>query len=94
MEIHSLLSTQGHPSIISKLSNMWTIFIYTQREKEREVLKLILKFERRCRVVSNELPYVYLLIGEALKDADSSEYIPIYEDKDADWMLIGDVPWR
>lgn len=23
-----------------------------------------------------------------------SEYIPIYEDKDGDWMLIGDVPWK
>ncbi|XP_019195959.1 PREDICTED: auxin-induced protein IAA6-like [Ipomoea nil] len=32
-------------------------------------------------------------IGEALKDADSSEYAPIYEDKDGDWMLVGDVPW-
>ncbi|XP_031104607.1 auxin-induced protein AUX22-like [Ipomoea triloba] len=32
-------------------------------------------------------------IDEALKDADSSEYAPIYEDKDGDWMLVGDVPW-
>lgn len=32
-------------------------------------------------------------IGEALKDADNSEYVPIYEDKDGDWMLVGDVPW-
>ncbi|GMH18846.1 hypothetical protein Nepgr_020687 [Nepenthes gracilis] len=22
-----------------------------------------------------------------------SEYIPTYEDKDGDWMLVGDVPW-
>ncbi|XP_065865268.1 auxin-induced protein AUX22-like [Euphorbia lathyris] len=33
-------------------------------------------------------------IGKALKDADSSEYVPIYEDKDGDWMLVGDVPWE
>ncbi|KAF2323299.1 hypothetical protein P3X46_010936 [Hevea brasiliensis] len=33
-------------------------------------------------------------IGEALKDADSSDYVPIYEDKDGDWMLVGDVPWE
>ncbi|XP_071691972.1 auxin-induced protein AUX22-like isoform X3 [Rutidosis leptorrhynchoides] len=25
---------------------------------------------------------------------DTSEYTPIYEDKDGDWMLVGDVPWR
>ncbi|CAI0465611.1 unnamed protein product [Linum tenue] len=22
-----------------------------------------------------------------------SEYVPTYEDKDGDWMLVGDVPW-
>ncbi|XP_047314707.1 auxin-induced protein IAA6-like [Impatiens glandulifera] len=32
-------------------------------------------------------------IVEALNDADNSEYVPIYEDKDGDWMLVGDVPW-
>ena len=30
---------------------------------------------------------------EALKNADNSEHVPIYEDKDGDWMLVGDVPW-
>ncbi|KAJ4952761.1 hypothetical protein NE237_029593 [Protea cynaroides] len=33
-------------------------------------------------------------IGGMWKDSDSSEYIPIYEDKDGDWMLVGDVPWE
>ncbi|KAK1436841.1 hypothetical protein QVD17_02625 [Tagetes erecta] len=23
-----------------------------------------------------------------------SEYVPTYEDKDGDWMLVGDVPWK
>ncbi|PKI56437.1 hypothetical protein CRG98_023175 [Punica granatum] len=23
-----------------------------------------------------------------------SEYAPTYEDKDGDWMLVGDVPWE
>ncbi|KAJ0229705.1 Auxin-responsive protein IAA3 [Hirschfeldia incana] len=23
-----------------------------------------------------------------------SDFVPIYEDKDGDWMLIGDVPWE
>lgn len=35
----------------------------------------------------------YGIFGEALNDADSSEYIPTYEDKEGDWMLVGDVPW-
>ncbi|KAH7577048.1 hypothetical protein ACOSP7_002213 [Xanthoceras sorbifolium] len=34
-------------------------------------------------------------ISEALKDANyNSEYVAIYEDKDGDWMLAGDVPWE
>ncbi|PIM97644.1 hypothetical protein CDL12_29885 [Handroanthus impetiginosus] len=33
-------------------------------------------------------------VGEALKDSDNCEYVPIYEDKDDDWMLVGDVPWE
>ncbi|KAL9405715.1 hypothetical protein Peur_002687 [Populus x canadensis] len=33
-------------------------------------------------------------IGKALKDTDDCEYVPIYEDKDGDWMLVGDVPWE
>ncbi|OUZ99675.1 AUX/IAA protein [Macleaya cordata] len=32
-------------------------------------------------------------LGRIGKDSDSSEYVPIYEDKDGDWMLVGDVPW-
>jgi auxin-responsive protein IAA len=23
-----------------------------------------------------------------------SEYVLTYEDKDGDWMLVGDVPWK
>lgn len=25
---------------------------------------------------------------------NDSEYVPTYEDKDGDWMLVGDVPWE
>ncbi|OUZ99678.1 AUX/IAA protein [Macleaya cordata] len=34
--------------------------------------------------------------GRIGKDSNvgSNEYIPIYADKDGDWMLVGDVPWR
>ncbi|KAL2516540.1 Auxin-responsive protein IAA19 [Forsythia ovata] len=33
-------------------------------------------------------------IGEALKNSENSDYVLIYEDKDGDWMLAGDVPWE
>ncbi|KAL5205288.1 hypothetical protein ABZP36_033497 [Zizania latifolia] len=34
----------------------------------------------------NEMKVAGLLNG--------SEYVPTYEDKDGDWMLVGDVPWE
>ncbi|KAL9232050.1 hypothetical protein vseg_007198 [Gypsophila vaccaria] len=33
-------------------------------------------------------------LKEALEDADNCEYVLIYEDKDGDWLLVGDVPWN
>jgi auxin-responsive protein IAA len=34
--------------------------------------------------------------AESLKllDDNSSEYQLTYEDRDGDWMLVGDVPWE
>lgn len=32
--------------------------------------------------------------GKTLKHGESCDYVPIYEDKDGDWMLVGDVPWE
>ncbi|KAE8699376.1 Auxin-responsive protein IAA15 [Hibiscus syriacus] len=29
-----------------------------------------------------------------MDQANGIEYVPTYEDKDGDWMLIGDVPWQ
>lgn len=25
---------------------------------------------------------------------NGSDYVPTYEDKDGDWMMVGDVPWK
>nr|KJB44871.1 hypothetical protein B456_007G276900 [Gossypium raimondii] len=32
--------------------------------------------------------------GKLIDLLNGSEYVPTYEDKDGDWMLIGDVPWE
>ncbi|RYQ91087.1 hypothetical protein Ahy_B09g096953 isoform F [Arachis hypogaea] len=32
--------------------------------------------------------------GNGLFSFNGSDYVPTYEDKDADWMLVGDVPWE
>jgi auxin-responsive protein IAA len=38
----------------------------------------------------------YLFPGEysEREGYKGSEYAPTYEDKDGDWMLVGDVPWE
>ena len=51
--------------------------------------------------------YVYVISGQCeshgnqmlnetkLRDLlHGSEYVITYEDKDGDWMLVGDVPWE
>lgn len=35
--------------------------------------------------------FIYENEDDTLKE---SECVPIYEDKDGDWMLAGDVPWE
>ncbi|KAK6912119.1 AUX/IAA domain [Dillenia turbinata] len=32
--------------------------------------------------------------GKPMDLVNGSEYVPTYEDKDGDWMLVGDVPWK
>jgi hypothetical protein len=37
----------------------------------------------------------FVILGEysEREGYKGSEYAPTYEDKDGDWMLVGDVPW-
>ncbi|KAI3996186.1 hypothetical protein MKX01_022680 [Papaver californicum] len=32
--------------------------------------------------------------NKLMDPANGTEYVPSYEDKDGDWMLVGDVPWN
>ncbi|XP_028756175.1 auxin-responsive protein IAA23-like [Neltuma alba] len=32
--------------------------------------------------------------AESGKNNNGGEYLPAYEDKDGDWMMVGDVPWK
>ncbi|VVB00401.1 unnamed protein product [Arabis nemorensis] len=41
-----------------------------------------------CRIVRIKC------VGLVLKNGEKCEYAIIYEDKDGDWMLVGDVPWQ
>lgn len=44
---------------------------------------------------SNGALHKEMLSESKLKDLlHGSEYVLTYEDKDGDWMLVGDVPWE
>ncbi|KAI3966666.1 hypothetical protein MKW92_019292 [Papaver armeniacum] len=32
--------------------------------------------------------------NKLIDPVNGTEYVPTYEDKDGDWMLVGDVPWK
>nr|AGG19163.1 auxin-responsive Aux/IAA protein [Pyrus pyrifolia] len=36
----------------------------------------------------------YLNESKLMDPANGVEYVPTYEDRDDDWMLVGDVPWK
>ncbi|KAF8389023.1 hypothetical protein HHK36_025708 [Tetracentron sinense] len=36
----------------------------------------------------------YLHENELVGPLNGVEYVPTYEDKDGDWLLVGDVPWK
>ncbi|KAJ8458220.1 hypothetical protein OPV22_031146 [Ensete ventricosum] len=36
----------------------------------------------------------YPNVRRLVDPVNGTEYVPTYEDKDGDWMLIGDVPWK
>ncbi|XP_048323635.1 auxin-responsive protein IAA1 isoform X1 [Ziziphus jujuba] len=36
----------------------------------------------------------YLNERKMMDPVNGMEYVPTYEDKDGDWMLVGDVPWN
>lgn len=44
--------------------------------------------------------HILLILGNVMNErkimdtANGIEYVPTYEDRDGDWMLVGDVPWK
>ncbi|KAK9704939.1 hypothetical protein RND81_07G021400 [Saponaria officinalis] len=56
-------------------------------------LKVYVSYEELLQALGNMFK---VCIGKFLnKDGyNGSEYAPTYEDKDGDWMLVGDVPWE
>ncbi|CAD6205894.1 unnamed protein product [Miscanthus lutarioriparius] len=61
------------------------------QELSKALQKMFSSFTRSCGSQQG-------MMNETKLQADlvsgSDEYVPTYEDKDGDWMLVGDVPWE
>lgn len=36
----------------------------------------------------------YLNERKLVNPGNGIEYVPMYEDKEGDWIMVGDVPWK
>ncbi|KAL9262305.1 Auxin-responsive protein IAA17-like protein [Drosera capensis] len=70
----------GYQELSLALANLFTAFTMPDKNgaQQQGVMIDFMKEERKAQM--------NLLNG--------SEFVPTYEDKDGDWMLVGDVPWE
>ena len=51
-------------------------------------------FVGKCHLIFSERVYLNVYKGQSSHFLKSREFQLTYEDKDGDWMLVGDVPWE
>ncbi|KAL9239712.1 hypothetical protein vseg_014007 [Gypsophila vaccaria] len=56
-------------------------------------LKVYVSYEELLQALGNMFK-VFIGTYSERDSYNGSEYAPTYEDKDGDWMLVGDVPWE
>ncbi|KAI3463360.1 hypothetical protein Pfo_020023 [Paulownia fortunei] len=59
--------------------------IYTSYQQLMDALEDMFTCLTICNVVNER---------KIMDPANGTEYVPTYEDRDGDWMLVGDVPWK
>lgn len=55
-----------------------------------QIVWVFYEFEGKCESGMLE----FMNESKLMDLLNSSDYVPTYEDKDGDWMLVGDVPWE
>ncbi|KAK4428063.1 Auxin-responsive protein IAA16 [Sesamum alatum] len=59
--------------------------LYTSYQELLAALEAMFSCLTICNVVNER---------KIMDNINGKEYMPTYEDKDGDWMLVGDVPWK
>ncbi|KDP21369.1 hypothetical protein JCGZ_21840 [Jatropha curcas] len=93
----------------SKLSNSNGSFVKVSMDGAPYLRKVDLNMYNGYYQLSHALAQMFSTIGncgsQGMKDfflnesklidlLNGTDYVPTYEDKDGDWMLVGDVPWE
>lgn len=82
---------KGYPELLQTLEDMFkfTVGMYIHIYIEFDFFFFLSE-------ISAKVLIFFFLIGEysEREGYKGSEYVPTYEDKDGDWMLVGDVPWE
>ncbi|TKY61385.1 Auxin-induced protein AUX28 [Spatholobus suberectus] len=94
----------------SNNANMGAAFVKVSMDGAPYLRKVDLKLYKSYRELSDALAKMFSSFtidkcgSQGMKDfmnesklidlLNGSDYVPTYEDKDGDWMLVGDVPWE
>ncbi|KAF6148310.1 hypothetical protein GIB67_025529 [Kingdonia uniflora] len=105
----NIISTQKSKAEEEKVSNS-AAFVKVSMDGAPYLRKVDLKMYKSYQDLSDALGKMFssFTIGncgtQGMKDfmnesklmdlLNGTEYVPTYEDKDGDWMLVGDVPWE
>ncbi|KAL5712400.1 Auxin-induced protein aux28 [Ranunculus cassubicifolius] len=98
----NVLSNQKSSKEEEKVSSIGASFVKVSMDGAPYLRKVDMKMYKNYQELSDALGKLFgsFTIGncgsQGMKDymnESGSKYLPTYEDKDGDWMLVGDVPW-
>ncbi|GMH03656.1 hypothetical protein Nepgr_005495 [Nepenthes gracilis] len=56
-------------------------------------LQMYISYEQLLKALEDMFCY-FTIRNYFMEPMNGYEYVPTYEDKDGDWMMVGDVPWK
>ncbi|KAK2637839.1 hypothetical protein Ddye_025634 [Dipteronia dyeriana] len=110
MAVQKNTTEEGHDKASSSSTTNTAAFVKVSMDGAPYLRKVDLKLYKSYQDLSDALGKMFssFTIGncgsQGMKDfmnesklvdlLNGSDYVPTYEDKDGDWMLVGDVPWE
>ncbi|XP_073114862.1 auxin-induced protein 22D-like isoform X2 [Elaeis guineensis] len=70
------------------------LFVKVSMDGAPYLRKIDLKVYKGYKELREALDNMFRCFSTGMEGCNGSEYAITYEDKDGDWMLVGDVPWE